>query len=282
MNNTFELSRFKKIVVYDYHQYLHRFGIVLAILIGVSTLGTWITSLSFGSWETLIEGIYVPPVARYMAISYIFWLAVWIAPAWIYGFINMKKDGPQYATLPASYMEKFLSILFYTLIVTPIVFSVGCFAVDTLLALLPWGGYKEFIWNYTSTEVVEFLGASPMLEYMNPQSGKYILLGILSTLSTSSLMFFTSTIFKKHKVSKTFGVIAILSFALLIVLLASLPVWIEYFEESIEGISDPEYVAEYIENRLVPTFMRISIIASAIQTVVCYVWGYFRMKRIKF
>ena len=280
MNNRFELSRFKNVIVYDFHQYLHRFGIVLAILIGISTLGTWITSLSFDSFTNIIEeDINVSPFIRYMTISYMFWLAIWIAPAWIYGFINMKKDGPQYATLPASYLEKFLSILFYTLIVTPVAFEGGCYIVDTLLTLLPWGGYNEFIWNLDTNELIKMFDTVPEFDYDFPTIRRYYIYGIISMISSSAFMFFTSTIFKKHKISKTFAIVVIISFVAIIAFFASLPSVIEYIDEN---ITLDNHIDEYFEERLMPMFMNASIIFCIVQTVVCYLWGYYRMKRMKF
>ena len=281
MNSKFDFSRFKKVIVYDYHQYIHRFGVVLAVLAGIPTILVWLSSFSFSSWTTSLiatgEMPGISPYIRYTSINYAFWLVVFIAPAWLYGFVNMKKDGPQYATLPATYLEKFVSILFYTLIVTPIVFMVGCLAMDTLLTLLPWGGYKEFIWQLNMGEFLdEFAG----FNYTDMFGDWVWPLSVLSVVSTSSLMFFFSTIFKKHKVAKTAGVMFLLGFILLIATLASLPSIVEYFNNN--PIVLEEYFYDYINDRLLPLIYYSTFAISIVQTVVCYLWGYYRMKRMKF
>lgn len=283
MNNNFNFSRFKKVLVYDYYQYIQRFGVVMAVLIGLFTILVWLSSFSFSSWtNSFMDGMEMPGIpayVRYTSISNAFWIAIFIAPAWLYGFINMKKDGPQYATLPATYLEKFISILFYTLIVTPAVFMIGSFAVDTLLTLLPWGGYKEFIWEMSMNDYIDStLDFNPMEMF-----GDYPLwlFNVIGVLSTSSLMFFVSTIFKKHKIAKTIGIIFLLGFVALIAFLASLPSLIEYINNYYTSMP-VDYFEEYFIERLLPCIMYSSLVIGVIQTVVCYVWGYHRMKRMKF
>ena len=281
MNTNFDFSRFKKVIVYDYHQYIHRFGVVMAVLIGLFTVLVWLSSFSFSSWTNSFmigeEMPGIPPILRYTSISYGFWIAVFIAPAWLYGFINMKKDGPQYATLPATYLEKFISILFYTLIVTPVVFMAGSCVVDILLTLLPWGGYKEFIWQMSMSEYLEEAIA---FNYMDIYGNWLWFFSLISILSSSSLMFFTSTIFKKHKVAKTTAIIFLLGFVALIVFVASLPSLVRYVNN--HPLISEEYIWDYLNDRFIPIVSYTLCGISIVQTVVCYVWGYHRMKKMKF
>ena len=279
MNSNFDFSRFKKVIVYDFYQYLRRYGVVMAVLIGLPTVLVWVSSLSVLSWggTGLSEVMNIPPDIRLSAISSCWNVAIFLAPAWLYGFMNMKKDGPQYATLPATYFEKFCSILFYTVIFTPVVYMALALLIDMLLTPLPFGGYQEFIWNFSLIEYYDF-------DFSNSLSEMMVKTGwigsILSIFSSSSLMFFFSTVFKKHKVAKTCALIFALSFVIMIAMFAAIPSIIEYVEENPAFFED--YFARYIEERLMPILFYGTIICEVVQTVICYVWGYHRMKKMKF
>ena len=200
INNKFDFSRFKKVIVYDFNQYLRRYGVVMAVLIGLPTILVWLSSLSVLSWGStgLDDVMNISPVIRFSAITSGWNLAIFLAPAWLYGFINMKKDGPQYATLPATYLEKFCSILFYTIIFTPVAYMAAALLVDILLTILPFGGYQEFIWNLNLLEYygdVDYGVSEAFTEMMLSNSW---ISNILGVVASSSLMFFFSTVFKKQ------------------------------------------------------------------------------------
>ena len=143
MKDIFDFSRFKKVLVRDYYEYIHRFGIVMLIIMLLPSL-IWLLCFAID------RNLEIPVSVRNIVISSVAQLSTILAPSWLYGYINMKKDGPYFASYPATYFEKFLSILLYTVVVTPIVCLAGCFLIDTLLSLLPIGGYFEFLWQSSS------------------------------------------------------------------------------------------------------------------------------------
>ena len=199
MKDIFDFSRFKKVLVRDYYEYIHRFGIVMLIIMLLPSL-IWLLCFAID------RNLEIPVLARNIVISSVAQLSTILAPSWLYGYINMKKDGPYFASYPATYFEKFLSILLYTVVVTPIVCLAGCFFMDTLLCLLPIGGYFEFLWQNSSMY-------NEYITYTNTNIGNFI----LGIVSYSALMFFTTTIFKRHKILKTFGWSIIIGFAAIII-----------------------------------------------------------------
>ena len=268
MKDIFEFSRFKKVLVRDYYEYIHRFGIVMLIIMLLPSL-VWLLCFAID------RNMEVSTVIRNIAISSVAQLATILAPSWLYGYINMKKDGPYFASYPATYFEKFLSILLYTVVVTPIVCLAGCFLMDTLLCLLPIGGYFEFLWQNSSmyNEYITYTNT-------NTNIGNFI----LGIVSYSALMFFTTTIFKRHKILKTFGWIIIIGFAAIIIFFTLLPLIASAIANAFDTIEnfDPEIFGEYFAERLSPLVENFYTIWSIIKTVVFYTWGYYRMKRIRF
>lgn len=266
MKDIFDFSRFKKVLVRDYYEYIHRFGIVMLIIMLLPSL-IWLLCFAID------RNLEIPVSVRNIVISSVAQLSTILAPSWLYGYINMKKDGPYFASYPATYFEKFLSILLYTVVVTPIVCLAGCFLMDTLLCLLPIGGYFEFLWQNSSMY-------NEYITYTNTNIGNFI----LGIVSYSALMFFTTTIFKRHKILKTFGWSIIIGFAAIIIFFTLLPLIASAIANAFDTIEnfDPEIFGEYFAERLSPLVENFYTIWSIIKTVVFYTWGYYRMKRIRF
>ena len=222
MNNTFDFSRFKKVLLRDFYEYKRRFGTTLIIIMLLPSLVWLFWSTTNNSFDSNIG---VPSEVRSMIIFWVVQLSVTLAPSWLYGYINMKKDGPDFATYPATYLEKFVSIIIYTIIVTPIVCYIGCYAIDTLLSVLPFGGYTEFLWQSSLQENLDAMYVYFDLEYTENsiETPSDVFTSILGLISTSALMFFTTTIFKKHKVLKTFGWMFLIYFVIVIIVIALLP-----------------------------------------------------------
>lgn len=266
MKDIFDFSRFKKVLVRDYYEYIHRFGIVMLIIMLLPSL-IWLL------YFAIDRNLEIPVLARNIVISSVAQLSTILAPSWLYGYINMKKDGPYFASYPATYFEKFLSILLYTVVVTPIVCLAGCFLIDTLLSLLPIGGYFEFLWQ-SSSQYNWYITAP------DTNIGNFI----LGIVSYSALMFFTTTIFKRHKILKTFGWSIIIGFAAIIIFFTLLPLIASAIANAFGTIEnfDPKIFGEYFVERLSPLVKNFYTIWSIIKTVVFYTWGYYRMKRMRF
>lgn len=283
MNNTFDFSRFKKVLLRDFYEYKRRFGTTLIIIMLLPSLVWLFWSTTNNSFDSNIG---VPSEVRSMIIFWVVQLSVTLAPSWLYGYINMKKDGPDFATYPATYLEKFVSIIIYTIIVTPIVCYIGCYAIDTLLSVLPFGGYTEFLWQSNLQENLDAMYVYFDLEYTENsiETPSDVFTSILGLISTSALMFFTTTIFKKHKVLKTFGWMFLIYFVIVIIVIALLPSIIMNILNALESldIAESGSFAEFWTTKIMNFITKWAVLFSIIEIVVCYVWGYFRMKRMKF
>ena len=114
MSNTFDFNRFKKVLARDYRATYSRFGLA-ALILSLLVVTVWIFYLV---WDNTFHYIAEPDWVDYqiaigerfstilsgIAISFA------IAPAIIYKSCNLKGRGNYYAMLPASHLEKYLSM----------------------------------------------------------------------------------------------------------------------------------------------------------------------------
>ena len=212
MNNTFDFNRFKKVLARDYRATYSRFGLA-ALILSLLVVTVWIFYLVTGNpYYRLIPDYYTEQEwmdlfyrdnldARFSTILSGIAISFAIAPAIIYKSCNLKGRGNYYAMLPASHLEKYLSMLFYCCIVAPLAVLLGSFIVDTLLTLLPFGYFKYFIWNYYD---LPHITTEDMLFFID-----FLFL-------TASIFMFSNTLFKRAKFIKTVLWLMLIGFILLL------------------------------------------------------------------
>ena len=192
MNNRFDLKRFGQVVAEDWKLYLRRFGVTLIVWASLPVL-IWITSLVFE--------VEIDPGARAGFIAAFIIATVMTVPANMYGKANLSREGVSFAMLPATSSEKFLSMVLYCSIVTPLFCGLGAWAVDSLLTLLPFGGFKEFVVPFSMNHLFHNLLFAAML-----------------FLTESALFMLGNMIFKKRKTGKTFAWILLILFVLTLII----------------------------------------------------------------
>ena len=210
MNNKFDFKRFGQVVAEDWRLYLRRFGVTLTVWACLPII-LWITSLVF---DTVID-----PSPRAAFIAAFIFATVMTVPAHMYGKANLSRDGVSFAMLPATSSEKFLSMVLYCSIVTPLFCGLGAWAVDSLLTLLPFGGFKAFVVPFK----IEYLG--------------YNFFFVAMIFFTESALFMLGNmIFKKRKTGKTFAWILLILFVLtLIIQIPFIEDFIVYIGEHIKS-----------------------------------------------
>lgn len=221
MNNKFDLKRFGQVVAEDWRLYFRRFGITLIVWTCLPIV-LWITSLVFE--------IEIDPEVRSGFIFAFIAATVMTVPAIMYGKANLSRDGVSFAMLPATSTEKFLSMVLYCSIVTPLFCGLGAWLVDTLMTLLPFGGFKAYV-TIPKTELL----------------GYAIFSMILAFFMESSIFMLGNMIFKKRKTGKTFAWLLLILFVL--TLIAQIPfIW--------DGLA---YIAEHITSNRAAYWTSIGI-----------------------
>lgn len=285
MNNTFNINRFGNLLALDGRKYLRNFGITLAILCGIPIIG-WLLSLIFG--------FTMPTLPRWGGIYLAMILGIIMIPAKAFGDINLSRDGVRFAMLPVSNLEKYMSYVLFCLL-TPVVIVLGSWAVDSLLTLLPLGGFDHYIKHFgmngimqdfiaeinsmTDTDVVNELGDDfpKVFSMLGPA---YSIGIIINMVFNVGLFMLGNLLFKTHKTGKTLacviGVSYVLSMLMQVFLLSKgiFP----WMNENSFGISaDLNAITNFVSGSMI-----FSNILHAVLTIGLYIGIFFKLKTQKY
>lgn len=190
MNDIFDFKRFCKLVSYECGSYVPRFVKVLVTM----------TCIVFAVWIiTVVYDNTVGFIGRMSLLSFLFGISCYIGPFVAYKYMNDRKKGYAYAMLPASTLEKFVSMLFVCMIVLPMISYVTLVASDALLYIVSMCGVGGFsnIGVYNPFVIdLDGITFSTTISYM--------------TSISLSMMF--NSIFRKSKIIKTILVYMAVSF----------------------------------------------------------------------
>lgn len=205
MNNTFEFNRFKNLLLNDGKMYFRNFSTNLIVFCCLNAI-FWIFNLLFGSETT---GVY-----RFGMLCVWTALAMMSAPEKVYGKANLSREGVRFAMMPASSLEKFVSMFLYCAIVTPIIVFFGGYLVDALLSLFPFGGFERPIRLHTLNEIVRLFNDSEgavQFGELGLSIGDVFPIGVIRTslymsiFQWAAIFMLGNMIFKKRKAGKTFA-----------------------------------------------------------------------------
>ena len=278
MNNTFSFNRFKNLLLKDGKMYIRSFGTGIIVFCCLNAI-FWIFNLLFGS-ET-------HSASRFGFLCMWTVLAMMFVPAKVYGKANLSREGVGFAMLPASSLEKFISMFLYCAILTPVVVFFGGYLVDTLLSLFPFGGFEKPIHLYTLNELVRVASDSKGVV----QAGEmevaftdvfpisvirvFIYMGIIQW---AAIFMLGNMLFKKHKAGKTFacylGISYVLSTLFAIVLTSSRP--LQLWFESLEDFPAEEMI------RIAHNGMFLGMVVCIIITGVLLFFTYRKIKTQKY
>lgn len=200
MNNTFEWTRFCKVVRKDFNNMLHQNINLLSCVAAPAVL--WLMTWMIDGFTQSPSSM--PAEVRLAVIFGITCLTAFLAPGMLYKTINHPKEGIYFAMLPASKLEKYLSMLLYTIIICPLAVMCCSLVVDVVLTIFPFGPYKQFFWqlDYYSKYIIwmEFQqsDAVKMLPILG-QPAVWMLFAGSALLLNTSIFVFGGTIFKRHK-----------------------------------------------------------------------------------
>lgn len=279
MNNTFNIQRFGKILKHDGLNFFPNFILSLAILWAIP-VGIYLFTALLPTDET--RHIY-DAMSRVNIIDTLLKIAIIIAPAMLYKTCNDSRKGIGYAMLPASTLEKFLSMVIFCVIVTPIVYIAGALAIDSILALIngPYDGFAlsmyfdkfsqiEYSFEQHGTKVMVDDALPLIISNLSPAFMR--VLSILGTLMLSSIFMFGNMIFKKRKTGKMIGILILLFIIFMIIFInyvANNEAFANYFEQINE-----DNVSEFII-RLIRIMMNVAMYTEIVVSAVL-LWGIYR------
>lgn len=217
MNNTFDIKRFWKYLVYDLTNAKNNCGLTLLLLGAMPVFMFFFYELfSFigtGSFSSVSLGAKIPSIVTAFVIAALFF------PAKHYGQITGKKEGSAWILLPASKLEKWFSMLLVTCVVVPAFMLAETAACEGLLGLIFPNTYGEMTiagmagglnmaWNEMSIgDNVTLFMSWPYTLY-------------LAWCFTILVFTLGSIYFKKSKIGKTFLALFLISLALSVIVAA--------------------------------------------------------------
>ena len=276
MNNTFNINRFGKVLKHDGLNFFPNLILALAILWAIPVVIYLFTALLPGDEEK--DLIYA--FSRIDTISTLSTIALIIAPARLYKYCNDSRKGIGYAMLPASTLEKFLSMVIYCVIVTPIIYVAGALAIDSILAIFngPYEGFavSAYFDKYAQINyVLENDQMHGLLDdtwpiFINSLSATFlILLNLFGTLLLSSIFMFGNMIFKKHKTGKMIGILIVLLIIIMIIVINYVAC-----HETMFSQWDNDTASEILK-RLIVIMMNAAIYTEIIVSALL-LWGTYR------
>ena len=275
MNNTFAFNRFKNLLLNDGKMYIRNFGPTLIVFCCMTAI-LWIFSLLFGGSA---EG-----TSRLAIIAVSAAFAMMLAPSKVYGKANLSREGVGFAMLPASSLEKFISMFLYCAIVTPVVVFFGGYLVDAFLSIFPFGGFERPIHLYTINEIVRMIddteGAVQAGE-LNLSLEQVLPIGVMRTslymgiIQWAAIFMLGNMLFKKHKAGKTFACYLGIGYLLSTIMGATMFANTERIEIWLESFSD--YPAE----KMIRLWHNATIWGMIIGIIITGVLLYFTYRKIK-
>ncbi|MCK9629088.1 MAG: hypothetical protein M0R37_10920 [Bacteroidales bacterium] len=140
MKDNFSFKRYQMLLTKELKE---RSSIILK-LAGIMSLvifGIWLTSI------LITGGKEISPLFRFGMMSTLLVVAMIIAPFNLYKSYNHPKKGIDFALLPASVCEKYLSMLTIVVIITPLVIILSLVLTDIFLSLITPSVFPGFAFN---------------------------------------------------------------------------------------------------------------------------------------
>lgn len=246
MNTEFDIDRFMKVLKKDFHSVWPTFGIMMLIL-ALIPAAMWLFCITWIDGHTALN-------VCWFLIPFCFFLATITAPSRIYKSCNLPNRGIHFAMLPASKKEKFSSMMLVTIVVPLVLLAVMIAFYSTLTFIQQ----QSFVLDEPARLLKE-------LDYTF--STQTLLLSVLYYLANTSVFFFTNTLFKRHKVTKTILWSMALSF---VASIAGLPFLITSSTNIHTVIDSPQ------------TLHLVFDIILLLWTIGFYYGAYYRLKRMNY
>lgn len=286
-NDVLNMNRFGRYLVTDIKNAIARYGISFLIMATVS-----LTSYLLVGFFTMIVGtgwysLEVPPRSVILGITLL--VLVITAPAKIYGFITDKKEGSSFLMVPASSLEKTLSMLIVCCVIVPFVFFAVYLSLDQILCLIDGRcGDSLLIAIHNGQTFLNdvFMKASVESQNLIPDYSAMTSPWLYADdLAQGFLLFLLGALlFKSSKPAKTIGCLILLSIALSMIVT---PIFthgvMEKFKEATANNMTPEELFDMFPflSWSVKHAVLMDCISDTIVNIGLSIAIYFRVRKIK-
>jgi len=276
MSDIFDFRRFAKYFSYDVKRvsvshgpsllFFGCFPVVLFLIVGL-----W--GLIFGEGHNWATPLLNARTSVFFVLSLIVMI---IMPSHVYGRITEKKAGSSWLMIPASRLEKFLSMILNCFVLIPIVYFALYFATDWLISLLnPEYGAPIIEFSNIKEALIGETEDSPYVVNSVP-----FILSIITT--TIAPFFFGAVYFRKNKVLWTL----VLLFVLLVLfsIIMSLCAKAGMFDGVSDYLSSILYEGDDVKGVMKGLVNRINIVGNVTNLIWLGAFGaasWFRIKSLK-
>lgn len=269
MNEVFDIKRLGRLIKYEVINYIPNFFKSLLIFASVIA-AVWIFSLTVD--------FNACPHSRALLVNVLFVLAIVLSPFIVYKDMNDRKKGYIYAMIPASTLEKLLSMIVLCVVIVPLLAYAVLTATDLLLWLLSKAGIGPFLHMefYNPFTAVKLVDDEYLLPHIYPVFDSII---YFVNLIAYTIMF--NTIFRKNKVLKTILFNMAMSFAFVILTAVVLNVTTpEFWEDMFEGLV--EWLDEKTDVELFGYMMTTMRCLTILMSMAFLSITYFRIKKVNY
>lgn len=239
-NDIFNMNRFGRYFKTDLNAAISNFGLSLLIMatmdIVIDVFAGLMSLITTGQWHGVSESV------RLIFMVIFFAATIISAPSKIYGHITEKKAGTAYIMLPASRLEKYLSMLLISCIIVPAVFIIVYLAVDQLVTLADpsLSGSIMFLMSDLGEKLSQVYLNAPSdlpMEIQSIITGSEILynpvLYIDDIIQSAAIFLLGALLFKKSKIAKTIGCLVAIS---MVASLITTPIFVSGIQNNFEQL----------------------------------------------
>ncbi len=260
MNEIFDIQRLGKLFVYEVTNFLPRFFKSIMVASGV-LVAVWLLSL--------VASISDMNYGRETLINFLYFFMLLLSPYIIYKEMNNRKKGYMYAMIPASTLEKLISMFLVCSTVVPAVVYLSLTLTDVVLYAFSQLGIGTF-------EKLVFFHPFSTISDIMPWYDDVI--SVISSITTA-MMF--NSIFRKNKIFNTvlFNVTVIFSLTIIVLIVNNI-----ISPEFVERISNwfIEYFASFSEENLEKMGMWIMRFSYLVWIAVTLGITYYRIKKVNY
>jgi hypothetical protein len=286
-NDVLNMNRFGRYLVTDIRNAVSRYGISLLVMATISVTGYllagFFTMIVGNGWHSL--GL----AGRFMMMAITTLVLTLSAPSKIYGFITDKKEGSSFLMIPASSLEKTISMILVCCVILPLVFFAVYMSLDQIICLIDnrcGDSLIVAINNGREMMLDAFQKLSRETENIIPDYSSFSSPWIyMDDLAQGFLLFLLGAlIFKSSKSAKTVGCLILFSIALSMILSPIIMHGaVERFKEAIENNMTPEelidsfpFISWAISHAALADFISDTIVNIGLAIAI-----YFRVRKIK-
>ena len=276
MSNTFNINRFGKYMAYDLKsrwkdQWL--FLVVFAILPMIFHLiFLFFAALGQDGFAAFISGTPItrpPLVLRIIMFFVVAGLFFILFPSRAYGFLTEKAPGTDWIGIPASRLEKFLSMMLTCLVIVPGLFFVVYLLSDSIVCLVDKHCETSLFKAWLDFDLVK--DGAP---FKLGAKGLWFLINW--TLQTVSVFLLGALIFKKGKIAKTILTLFLISMVSSMITAA--------IASSIDPDSMMTFIETWAENHLDKLDLWFNLLTNASLVLVVGglgLWSWFKVKNLQ-